>query len=210
MDMISTRVNNTFRLKRNVNHRPLILGTAVYLILGFSLGGYIQPGWSISGDPNPEADLCDLSGNCLRDVTINGTRYTVTYSISSEPGGDPEAVGLLNITSSPGLKALAVDIMSNENGTFRIEIPRYVTTAMGLGRDTDFLVLADGRQIDRDIADSDELTILFVRFEKGTEQLLIGDSRIIPEFGPITIAIAAVAIVGLVAISRSTILRPRK
>lgn len=136
-------------------HRSEITGMAAYLILilGFSMAGYVQPGWSTSGDPNPEGDLCDLSGNCLRGVTINGTSYTVTYNISSEPGGDPEAVRLLNITSNPGLKALAVDIVSNENGTFRIEIPRYVTNAMGHGRYIDVLVLANGQQIDRHVAD---------------------------------------------------------
>jgi len=122
------------------------------------------------------------------------------YNIQGEPFGDPQGVKLLNITANAELKALSVQIETNQNGSFRIELPWNVIRAMGLDRDADFIVLIDGEQVQRGIATSPENVILAVEFEKGTRQIMIGDSRIIPEFGMFAITVIAVGMLGAIIV----------
>ena len=126
----------------------------------------------------------------------------MVYHIWGEPFGDPDGVKLVNITENPDLKTLSVQIESNQNGSFRIQLPWNVIAAIGLGRDADFIVLEDGQVVQRGIATDPEMVILAVEFEKGTREILIGDSRIIPEFGNIVLMLSSIAIVGVVMVTR--------
>jgi hypothetical protein len=135
----------------------------------------------------------------LHDVSINGTNYLLTYNIRGEPYGDPEGVKLVNIIANTGLKALSVQIESNQNGSFRIELPWALITNIGLDRNADFVVIVDGEQVSRAIATSPESVILGFEFQQGTKEILIGDSRVIPEFSSMVIILAAIAVLGTVA-----------
>lgn len=72
---------------------------------------------------------------------------------------------------------------------------------MGLDRNADMIVLADGQELEHGIATDDQTISLGVGFPRGTQQILIGDSQIIPEFGSLA-AIVGVAMASIAIISR--------
>ena len=115
---------------------------------------------------------------------------------------------ILSITPDIPAKSLIVEIETTSDGEVKLIIPRSILDARlgadGMsGEDDSFFVLVDGAEADFEETTTSEDRTLTIPFEDGTTQIEIIGTFVIPEFGTIAVIILAVAIVSIVAISRS-------
>ena len=115
---------------------------------------------------------------------------------------------ILSITPDIPAKSLIVEIETTDDGEVKLIIPRSILDARlgadGMsGEDDSFFVLVDGAEADFEETTTSEDRTLTIPFEDGTTQIEIIGTFVIPEFGTIAVIILAVAIVSIVAISRS-------
>ena len=115
---------------------------------------------------------------------------------------------ILSITPDVAAKSLIVEIETTADGEVKLIIPRSILDArLGAdgksGEDDSFFVLVDGAEADFEETTTSEDRTLTIPFEDGTTQIEIIGTFVIPEFGTIAVIILAVAIVSIVAISRS-------
>ncbi|MBM3904228.1 MAG: PEFG-CTERM sorting domain-containing protein [Thaumarchaeota archaeon] len=115
---------------------------------------------------------------------------------------------ILSITPDVQAKSLIVEIETTDDGEVKLIIPRSILDARlgpdGMsGEDDSFFVLVDGAEVDFEETTTSEDRTLTIPFEDGNTQIEIIGTFVIPEFGTIAVIILAVAIVSIVAISRS-------
>ncbi|WP_100182550.1 PEFG-CTERM sorting domain-containing protein [Candidatus Nitrosotenuis aquarius] len=115
---------------------------------------------------------------------------------------------ILSITPDVQAKSLIVEIETTSDGEVTLIIPRGILDARlgpdGMsGEDDSFFVLVDGAEVDFEETTTSEDRTLTIEFEDGNTQIEIIGTFVIPEFGTIAVIILAVAIVSIVAISRS-------
>jgi predicted secreted protein with PEFG-CTERM motif len=148
-----------------------------------------------SGEPTP--------GKGKTFPLANPDDGSVGYSIR---GGK-----ILSITPDPQAKSLLIEIetTSADGGELKLILPRSVidarTGADGQsGEDDSFFVLVDGEEVDfEEVESTDEDRTLTIPFEDGATEIEVIGTWVIPEFGTIAVIVLAVAIVSIVAISRS-------
>jgi len=115
---------------------------------------------------------------------------------------------ILSITPDVEAKSLIVEIETTSDGEVKLIIPRSILDArLGpdgkSGEDDSFFVLVDGAEVDFEETTTSEDRTLTIPFEDGNTQIEIIGTFVIPEFGTIAVIILAVAIVSIVAVSRS-------
>jgi predicted secreted protein with PEFG-CTERM motif len=115
---------------------------------------------------------------------------------------------ILSITPDVQAKSLIVEIETTDDGEVKLIIPRSILDARlgpdGMsGEDDSFFVLVDGAEVEFEETTTSEDRTLTIPFEDGNTQIEIIGTFVIPEFGTIAVIILAVAIVSIVAISRS-------
>jgi predicted secreted protein with PEFG-CTERM motif len=115
---------------------------------------------------------------------------------------------ILSITPDVQAKSLIVEIETTDDGEVKLIIPRSILDARlgpdGMsGEDDSFFVLVDGAEVEFEETTTSEDRTLTIPFEDGNTQIEIIGTFVIPEFGTIAIIVLAVAIVSIVAISRS-------
>jgi predicted secreted protein with PEFG-CTERM motif len=115
---------------------------------------------------------------------------------------------ILSITPDVQAKSLIVEIETTSDGEVKLIIPRSILDARlgpdGMsGEDDSFFVLVDGAEVDFEETTTSEDRTLTIPFEDGNTQIEIIGTFVIPEFGTIAVIVLAVAIVSIVAISRS-------
>ncbi|WP_415281393.1 hypothetical protein [Candidatus Nitrososphaera sp. FF02] len=153
---------------------------------------------------------------CAYDLVVNGTSYPVTYSLFGEIGESPDNMKLNSITADLENKAISASVESDQGGHFSIAFDRDVTKALGLDRDADFVVLANGEQIERGIStfrgedEADDTTQIDVEFEAGDTNFLIGDPRVIPEFSIVAPIVAVATAAAILASRRNVFARFRR
>jgi predicted secreted protein with PEFG-CTERM motif len=115
---------------------------------------------------------------------------------------------ILSITPDVQAKSLVIAIEATDNGEVKLVIPRSILDARlgpdGMsGEDDSFFVLVDGAEVDfKETTTSEDRTIT-IEFDEGASEIEIIGTFVIPEFGTIAVIVLAVAIVSIVAISRS-------
>jgi predicted secreted protein with PEFG-CTERM motif len=133
-------------------------------------------------------------------VTVGNELHCIDYSVN---GGSVLGASLSQLS-----KSLTVNIQADNDGQITLDIPRSVMDAKSGDKDSSYVVLVDGEQIDQftdsSTADTRSITI---PFQAGTEKIEIIGTQIVPEFGPIAALVLAIAIVSIIAVSAKTGLR---
>jgi predicted secreted protein with PEFG-CTERM motif len=115
---------------------------------------------------------------------------------------------ILSITPDVQAKSLIIEIETMDDGEVKLIIPRSILDArLGpdgkSGEDDSFFVLVDGAEVDFEETTTSEDRTLTIPFEDGNTQIEIIGTFVIPEFGTIAVIALAVAIVSIIAMSRS-------
>jgi predicted secreted protein with PEFG-CTERM motif len=131
------------------------------------------------------------------DLPVNGETYPIEYMIT---GGTVE-----NMTIHPENQTLGVTIVSTDDGTLNLRLPREVIDSQTMeGTDADFAAFIDNQEYTQpgeiDPAANDTRTLL-IGFPLGAGSIEVIGTYAIPEFSTIAMAVLAVAIIGIVIAS---------
>jgi predicted secreted protein with PEFG-CTERM motif len=137
-----------------------------------------------------------------------GKTFPLANPDDGEIGYSIKGGKILSITPDVQAKSLIVEIETTDDGEVKLIIPRSILDARlgpdGMsGEDDSFFVLVDGAEVDFEETTTSEDRTLTIPFEDGNTQIEIIGTFVIPEFGTIAVIVLAVAIVSIVAISRS-------
>ena len=109
---------------------------------------------------------------------------------------------LNSITVQKDNTTLLTSISSQSDGKLIVELPRKIIDSKKQGnKDTDYAVFQDGQDAAADeIKNNNQVRTLAINFDKGTQEIEISGTQIVPEFGNIAIItmIFAMAIVALI------------
>lgn len=133
--------------------------------------------------------------NSTVEVEIDGKSYPITYNMT---GGT-----IANMTAMKENSTLLVDIVTNDDGTLILELPRNIMDSKNpQNEDEDYILFADGIQTGADqITTNNQVRTLSIDFDNGVEQIEIAGTRIVPEFGPFSALLLAVGVTGVLAIT---------
>ena len=120
--------------------------------------------------------------------------YQVNYSISGAT--------VQNISINPDDSSLIVDMTATDSGSLTISMPRSLIDAKSGNADDQFIVLVDGADTDFNESQTtaSDRTVTMA-FPEGTEQIEIIGTQVVPEFGGISFAILALAVLFIVVFS---------
>ena len=127
-------------------------------------------------------------------IGVEGTDFILNYKIT---GGE-----VLSITPDVAAHSLMIAIKATNDGQLTITLPRTLIDAvLPEGGDDSYFVLVDGEERDFDETKTDMDRTLTISFEKGTEQIEIIGTFVVPEFGTVAALILAVAVISIIAVS---------
>ena len=125
-------------------------------------------------------------------MRVDGTDLNVSYKIV---GGQ-----LLKISTNVQSKSLVLSIKATDDGSLTIVLPRALIDSQSNGRDIPFSVMVDGKMVEHKEQSSSSDRTLFIPFGKGSSEIIISGTKIIPEFGPIAGLILAVAMLSILLV----------
>jgi hypothetical protein len=151
-----------------------------------SLGS--RPILAAFGETGPE------DGNNIYDLNIFDKTYPIKYQIT----GSGNKVS--NISAEADNATLLVNVLSQSNGRLSIELPRNIIDSKKQGDvDDRYIVFQDGQvSSPEEIKTDNQTRTLAIDFDKGTGQIEIAGSKILPEFGSLSALILAIATAGMV------------
>jgi hypothetical protein len=151
-----------------------------------SLGS--TPTLAAFGETGPE------DGNNIYDLNIFHKTYPIKYQIT----GSGNKVS--NISAEADNATLLVNVLSQSNGRLSIELPRNIIDSKKQGDvDDRYIVFQDGQvSSPEEIKTDNQTRTLAIDFDKGTGQIEIAGSKILPEFGSLSALILAIATAGMV------------
>jgi hypothetical protein len=166
-----------------IDHKYITLGVLSASCLLFSFYSSMIPTADAQGS------------NSTFDLKIDDKSYPITYNIT---GGK-----LNNMTAMKENSTLAIALVTNDDGTLILELPRNITDSKNpQNEDEDYIVFADGVQIGADqITTNNQVRTLSIDFDNGVEEIEIAGTRIVPEFGPLTALLLAVGIIGVLVVT---------
>lgn len=128
------------------------------------------------------------------DLTVEGQTYPIEYMIT---GGSVQ-----NMTIHAQNQTLSVAILSTDDGTLSLRLPREVIDSQTVeGSDADFAAFIDSAEYSQpgeiDPVAEDTRTLL-IGFPVGAQQVDVIGTSVIPEFSTIAVAVLAVAIIGII------------
>ena len=123
---------------------------------------------------------------------VDGTDLTVSYKII---GGQ-----LLKIYPNVQSKSLILSIKAINDGSLTIVLPRSLIDSQSNGHDIPFSVMIDGKVVEHKEQSSSSDRTLVIPFGKGSNEIVISGTRVIPEFGPVAGVIFAIAILSVLLI----------
>ncbi len=128
--------------------------------------------------------------------------YQVNYNISGAT--------INNISINPDDTSLIIDMTTTDSGTLTMSMPRSLIDAKSGNADDQFIVLTDGADTDfNETQTTANDRAITVAFPAGTEQIEIIGTQVVPEFGTLSFAILAIAILSIVVFSTKNRLRFR-
>ena len=130
----------------------------------------------------------------IYDLRLYGKIYPIKYQIMG--AGNK----LTNISGEADNATLLVAIGSKSNGRLSIDLPRNIIDSKRQGNADDrYIVFQDGQVTTTEEIRTDHQTrTLAIDFDRGTSQIEIVGTRIIPELGPTSTLWLAVALIGLI------------
>jgi PGF-pre-PGF domain-containing protein/predicted secreted protein with PEFG-CTERM motif len=134
-------------------------------------------------------------------ITVDDTDLSVSYSIE---GGK-----LVRVFGDGKGKSLVMPIQATQDGLLTLILPRSVVDAKKGDMDVPFIVLQDGKEMDYYEQTNSTHRTLTIHFTKGTEEIEIIGTHVIPEF-PLGVLIILAVLITLAAIfSKSKIITYR-
>lgn len=133
----------------------------------------------------------------LKDPTSQQT-FNVNYTIS---GGTVKTM-----TVDAQSLSVIVSINSTSNGNIALQLPRtLIDSKTSSGQDDAFIVIIDGADI-KPLSDSGDSNFrnINIQFLQGDQDIEIIGTQIVPEFGPIAMAVFAISILLIITVSAKT------
>jgi hypothetical protein len=139
-------------------------------------------------------------GNNSYNLNIFDKSYPIKYQITGSGNK------LNNVSAEADNSTLLVNVLSQSNGRLSIELPRNIIDSKKQGGvDDRYLVFLDGQVASPDeIKNDSQIRTLAIDFDKGTTQIEIAGSKILPEFGPLSALILTIAIAVIIAGSKKS------
>lgn len=125
-----------------------------------------------------------------------GQPYNVNYNIS---GGT-----ISDISVDTKSASLVVTLQTTGDGNMTLTLPRALIDAKAGSSDDQFFVLEDGAQVDFQESKTDTDRTLTISFPDGTEKVEIIGTQVVPEFGLLSFAVLALAVIPIVMVSART------
>ncbi|MDE1765145.1 MAG: PEFG-CTERM sorting domain-containing protein [Thaumarchaeota archaeon] len=122
-----------------------------------------------------------------------GQSYTINYSITGAVIND--------IQVSTRETSLIILMNSTNDGNLVVDLPRNLIDAKQGTSDDQFIVLVDDTYASFHETKTDTDRTLSIAFAGGTERIEIIGTQVLPEFGPMPLAILALSVVSIIAIS---------
>ena len=146
------------------------------------------------------------SGKNIFDLRIFDKNYPIKYQITG--GGNR----LDNISAEADNATLLVNVLSQSNGRLSIELPRNIIDSKKEGNvDDQYIVFQDGQVTNfQEVKTDSEARTLAIDFDKGTGQIEISGSKIIPEFGAVSALVLAVSTSAMIILARLKLQKTRK
>lgn len=134
-------------------------------------------------------------------IPVDGTNFSITYTIINGT--------VLDIKADQPHTSIIVSIKTTGDGILTITLPRALIDAKNSdGTDKQFVVANDGQAAQfTETATTNTDRTLTIHFKNGTQHIAIMGTFVIPEFGPITALVLAIAIVSIIVVSTKTGLR---
>jgi cellulose biosynthesis protein BcsQ len=120
------------------------------------------------------------------------------------------------MSADTGKKALVIDLDATYWGTLYINLPRSLLDASEGGRDTKYTVLVNGQdagnnavKVTKYVDAGEGNRVLSIKYSAGEKQIEIIGTQIAPEFGSMTIVVAAAILgtVGMTILARRRLVR---
>src|ERR687886_978268 len=145
-------------------------------------------------------------GKNMYDLRIFDKNYPIKYQITG--GGNR----INNISAEADNATLLVNVVSQSNGRLSIELPRNIIDSKKEGNvDDQYVVFQDGQVTNAEEVKTDsEARTLAIDFDKGTGQIEISGSKIIPEFGAVSTMVLAVSTAAMIILARLKLQKTRK
>ena len=129
--------------------------------------------------------------NNTYNLKIDNTTIPIKYQISGNGNK------LNSFTAQKDNATLLASISSQTDGKLTVELPRSVMDSKKQGnKDDDYAVFEDGQDASADeVKNNDQVRTLAINFDKGSQEISIIGTQIVPEFGNITIVTIVLAII---------------
>jgi hypothetical protein len=134
------------------------------------------------------------TGKNIYDVRIFDKNYPIKYLITG--GGNR----VNNISAEADNATLLVNVLSQSNGRLSIELPRTIIESKKEGNvDDRYVVFQDGQVTNAEETKKDsQARTLAIDFDKGTNQIEISGSKIMPEFGTVSVLVLAISTAAMI------------
>jgi hypothetical protein len=140
------------------------------------------------------AEKVSNEGTSIYHLNLFHKNYPIKYQIM----GTGNKVN--NISAETDNATLLVNIASQSNGRLSIELPRNIIDSKKQGNADDrYIIFEDGQVSNPEEIKTDNQTrTLAIDFDRGTGQIEISGTQIIPEFGTLSALMLAVATAGII------------
>ena len=137
-------------------------------------------------------------GNSTSNVNIGGKTYIIAYQITGNGNK------ITNITAEKDNTTLLLNIVSQSDGKLTVELPRNLIDSKKQGnQDDSYAIFEDGQYSSPvEIKNNVQARTLAIDFDKGTGQIEIAGSKMVPEFGAISAIVLVFTISGMIVASR--------
>jgi hypothetical protein len=133
-------------------------------------------------------------GHVENTMSVDGTNFAVKYSITNGK--------VTGMRVDQQAKSLMISLITTNDGLLTITLPRGLIDATMNGTDTQFVVMAGGKEIKFQDVNTTTDRILSIPFTNGTDQIEIFGTFVIPEFGSIVGIIVVLSVISVIVISR--------
>ena len=195
-------------IKSNAQARTLVIdfdkGTNIIEIAG----SVIQPASTYLGPAANKSTSATIQNatakpnsgvNSTATLKFAGKTFPITYQITGSGNK------LSNITAAKDNTTLLVNVGgSKANGNLTIQLPRNLIDSKKQGnQDSPYVIFEDSQPSQRiqEIKSNAQARTLVIDFDKGTNIIEIAGSKMLPEFGPASAVVLAIAIMGIIMVS---------
>ena len=138
------------------------------------------------------------NGNNTYKVSIGSKTFPVTYQITGSGNN------LKSISVEKDNTTLIADIASQSSGKLTIQLPRSLIDSKKQGnQDSPYVIFEDSQpwQGLQEVKSNTQARTLAIDFDKGTGVIEIAGSKVLPEFGTVSVVVFAIAIMGIIMVS---------